>query len=140
MKEGRKKWEDLVEEYNDLFPRYSPLYARLKMPSFIECDLGWYDLIEGLCRDIREILKKHPEIKNFSVLQVKEKFGGLKFYVGGANEEIFNRIRKAEEDSYKICEICGAEGRLRRIGRIFKTVCNDCYRRLKDDHSRHSRT
>jgi hypothetical protein len=56
--------------------------------------------------------------------QVKEKFGGLRFYVetipqGG--EEI---ITKYESLSYKICEKCGEEGQLRGgNGQWLRTLC-----------------
>ena len=41
-------------------------------------------------------------------LQVKEKFGGLRFYVHGGTEEQQNYVRFAEGLSYRICEECGA--------------------------------
>ena len=44
--------------------------------------------------------------------QVKEKFGGLRFYVNGANEEHYNYISFAENMSYRTCEKCGNPGKL----------------------------
>lgn len=44
--------------------------------------------------------------------QVKEKFGGLRFYVNGANEEHYNYILFAENMSYRTCEVCGSPGKL----------------------------
>jgi len=44
--------------------------------------------------------------------QVKEKFGGLRFYVDGANKEHHNFIWFAENMSYRTCEECGAPGKL----------------------------
>ena len=44
--------------------------------------------------------------------QVKEKFGGLRFYVDGANEEHHNFIWFAENMSYRTCEKCGNPGKL----------------------------
>lgn len=41
-------------------------------------------------------------------VQVKEKFGGLRFYVCNATEEQRQYIRFAERLSYRICEECGA--------------------------------
>jgi len=42
--------------------------------------------------------------------QVKEKFGGLRFYIDGGTDEHYNYIRFAESMSYKTCEVCGAPG------------------------------
>lgn len=99
-----------------------------------ECDEGWYYLIEQLCHDIEQLIdKKYPDYKTceypFEVLQVKEKFGGLRFYTSGSNDEIENLIDKAEKLSYKTCEVCGAKGKLRDYGWL-KTMCNKCYKEL----------
>jgi hypothetical protein len=42
--------------------------------------------------------------------QVKEKFGGLRFYVQAATDEHYNYISFAESMSYRTCEVCGAPG------------------------------
>lgn len=42
--------------------------------------------------------------------QIKEKFGGLRFYVNGATDKHWNYIHFAESMSYKICEECGKPG------------------------------
>ena len=43
--------------------------------------------------------------------QVKEKFGGLRFYVDRATEEHYNYINFAESMSYRTCEVCGNPGK-----------------------------
>jgi len=43
--------------------------------------------------------------------QVKEKFGGLRFYVNAATDKHFNYISFAESMSYRTCEECGAPGK-----------------------------
>jgi hypothetical protein len=45
------------------------------------------------------------------VTQVKEKYGGLRFYVYGATDEHYALIRFAESMSYRTCEVCGDRGR-----------------------------
>jgi hypothetical protein len=64
-------------------------------------DDGWFDLVWGLCCSI-ETLEPDP---NFLVQQVKEKFGGLRFYVNSWNDAIREAIGTAEEMSYHICEV-----------------------------------
>lgn len=43
--------------------------------------------------------------------QVKEKFGGLRFYVNGATDKHYNYITFAENMSHRTCEVCGAPGK-----------------------------
>jgi hypothetical protein len=42
--------------------------------------------------------------------QVKEKFGGLRFYVQGATTKHYDYISFAESMSYRTCEVCGSPG------------------------------
>jgi len=63
-------------------------------------------------------------------VQVKEKFGGLRFYVGRATEEHYNYIRFAESMSYKTCEVCGSPGELYTDG--WHTVLCDTH--AKEQH------
>jgi hypothetical protein len=44
-------------------------------------------------------------------VQVKEKFGGLRFYVQAATDKHYNYISFAESMSYHTCEICGNPGK-----------------------------
>jgi hypothetical protein len=59
--------------------------------------------------------------------QVKEKFGGLRFYVDGADDVVHNYITFAEELSYEICERCGSTA---DIGQTttgwISTLCRTC--------------
>ena len=44
-------------------------------------------------------------------VQVKEKFGGLRFYVQAATDKQWSYINFAESMSYRTCEDCGAPGK-----------------------------
>jgi hypothetical protein len=44
-------------------------------------------------------------------VQVKEKFGGLRFYVQAATDKHYNYISFAESMSYRTCEECGNPGK-----------------------------
>ena len=58
--------------------------------------------------------------------QVKEKFGGLRFYMTCGTDEIYNLIEEAEALSYKTCEVCGKPGEERPSGWIH-TLCDYCH-------------
>ena len=49
-------------------------------------------------------------------VQVKEKFGSLRFYVDRATDEHYNYIHFAESMSYRTCETCGAPGKVYPFG------------------------
>jgi hypothetical protein len=66
-----------------------------------EHDDGWNRLVDELI----EKLDKLPE--EIKVLQIKEKFAGLRFYVYGASEKAHEIISLYEKYSYHICEYCG---------------------------------
>ncbi len=67
----------------------------------------------------REVPDEYPQVV---AVQVKEKFGGLRFYVDGGTSEIHNYISFAESISYRTCEECGSPGRAYRSG-WHKTLC-----------------
>jgi len=54
--------------------------------------------------------------------QVKEKFGGLRFYVEGSSDKHYNYISFAESMSYRTCEECGSPGRTYHQG-WHRTLC-----------------
>ena len=64
-------------------------------------------------------------------IQVKEKFGGLRFYVDGADNEVYGMITMAEAMSYVTCEQCGNPGSLHHRGGWLKTVCSKCAVKLE---------
>ena len=43
-------------------------------------------------------------------VQVKEKFGGLRFYVQASTDKHYHYISFAESMSYRTCEVCGSPG------------------------------
>jgi hypothetical protein len=65
---------------------------------------------------------------NLEVFQVKEKFGGLRVYVGtseGKYEAVENAISLAEGLSFRTCEKCGEPGSPGGKGWV-KTLCDEC--------------
>jgi hypothetical protein len=70
---------------------------------------------------------------NGRLAQVKEKFGGLRFYADDVPEAGEDLIRKAEGDSYHICEECGEPGKLRAKG-WWKTRCANCQTEWVEKH------
>lgn len=92
---------------------------------FIECDEGWYPIIAQLDMDIRKVTP------DYTILQIKEKFGGLRYYIGALQEDVFDKVHgiiaDAEEIAAKTCECCGEPGVLCRRGGWLKTLCQNCF-------------
>src|SRR6476646_11602577 len=75
--------------------------------SYVDCDEGWHPLIKRLDAKLKEI------IPDYTVIQVKEKFAGLRYYTYlnyeselVTNEKIkaFNQaIAEAEDESLRTC-------------------------------------
>lgn len=81
---------------------------------------GWWPLVRLLCE---YCLHAGPD---FFPTQVKEKYGGLRFYVSQEKEELREVIDFAEQLSYYICELCGSSGRLREYRTWLSTLCDSC--------------
>lgn len=63
--------------------------------------------------------------ESLRVLQIKEKFGGLRIYVSQETPESLALIKDAEQRASKTCEYCGKPGELVNNGWA-KTLCPTC--------------
>ena len=115
-----RKQVEFYDKYPLCFPKGEPCCG-------FYIGYGWWPRIKKLCEDITEVLN-HSKCSGFMVDQVKEKFGGLRFYVSNDNDEIKSLIYEAESDCSKICETCGKEGSPDNTpsGRWIKTLCAEC--------------
>lgn len=70
------------------------------------------------------------------VIQVKEKFGGLRFYVDHSTIDYEKEIRKAENESFTVCEDCGSTVGVSiepLFGRSWVlTLCSRCRQEAKE--------
>lgn len=83
---------------------------------------GWKPIVRALIRQISGHVKWR-KLEHFAVQQVKEKFGGLRFYISGGDYEIAGMISMAEAMSVNTCEVCGCPGE-RRGGGWIRTLCD----------------
>ena len=138
----------MTKELEDkLFNKYPEIFKQRHLSSRdtcmcwgITCGDGWYDIIDRLCKVISDrvniINSKESQDKRVYLVpynrkklsceaaQVKQKYGGLRFYVDGGDEFIFGAIRHAELMSYITCEECGLPGQPE--GRWTSTLCGNC--------------
>lgn len=87
---------------------------------------GWFPLLNRLYDDLVALGWDR------TVLQVKEKFGGLRFYLGAASDEIYDRVERAMDESFETCEECGAKAELKNLSGWSKMQCGECERKEKE--------
>lgn len=63
-------------------------------------------------------------VEYVTVHQIKEKFGGLRFYFQGGDDHVRGLVDMAETWAGHSCEICGNKGK-RRDGGWVKTLCDE---------------
>jgi hypothetical protein len=93
----------------------------------IECGPGWYPLVARLARSLEAEIQALPRRAQRGIycVQVKEKFGGLRFYMYGATPAMREAIQRFEDESFHVCEDCGRPGTLRELRGWFVTLCAD---------------
>lgn len=85
---------------------------------------GWYRLIHVLCRELTDLyIANGRDPSEIMMMQVKEKYGQLRFYTGGLIDGAHDIIYRYEEMSYEVCEICGDTGTLCVKGGWYQTLC-----------------
>lgn len=84
---------------------------------------GWLPIIDRLCTAIqtRVVEKQLPQLQ---AVQIKEKFGGLRFYTNGNYDAYKDLTEAAEAEAAKTCEVCGEPGQL-RSGSWLRTTCEE---------------
>jgi lysozyme family protein len=127
--EGVRGAPDQVRER--LKPRFTSMWNTLDHGD------GWLHIVDRLDRQIAEIAP------DYEITQVKEKFGGLRFYIGTIHDEdefrdVHCLISEAEAESLRTCEVCGVTEDVTTSsgerGYWVKTLCRE-HRRERDDRT-----
>lgn len=116
--------------------KYPLLYRGLRNPKErygirygFECGDGWFKLLDVLSAKLEALIAAtEPDEDGLRpyVHQVKEKFGGLRFYMDRReSEEMSEAIREAEKAAYQTCEGCGEPGTYRNMHWI-RVACDAC--------------
>lgn len=138
----------LCEKYPLIFKdRHAPPPQSSMFWGF-SCADGWFDLIDALCGAIQIYInntkanieywnkKKEKgevvpnwvseltEVPQVVAVQVKEKFGTLRFYYNGGDDIVDGMVRMAESMSKRVCEECGSPGTIRG-GSWIRTLCDE---------------
>ena len=115
----------IVDTIDTNDPRFNEIIRRFDdkhVPS-IDVGHGWAELVLECHRRLIDF------DANYKVLQIKEKFGGLRYYFMPSNpaftRTMYLKISDLEKKSYLTCEICGNPGNLRtrRPNGWMKALC-----------------
>ena len=111
---------------DDIQAQIAQLRNKIKPPylNYIDVDSGWYQLVLDCDNELSGI---DP---NYDLQQVKEKFGGLRYYFQPSDpklrEEMDAVVAKYEQLASETCEASGGPGVLMKsIGNHYKTLNPD---------------
>lgn len=113
----------------EIFERFPKIFAQRHLPAResamcfgFEHDDGWYQLIWDLCEELE------ATGEDVQAVQVKEKFGTLRFYTNKYTEQSEAIIRKYEQLSATTCEGCGDTSTAHPRGHGWvRTECDGCH-------------
>lgn len=115
--------EELIERYPFLTPRNvwtDKIIEDADWTLLDDMPDGWRKAFgEQMCEEIREVLIKYDYLDKYRIVQIKEKFGSLRWYDNGAPKEVFDIIDKYEAISERTCIICGQPATLISKGWIY---------------------
>ena len=155
------KLDELPKKYPELFQNSFYPKCKDELDFHFGCGEGWYGILDALLANVRHHLIRYRDVvkikadvlargetplpwiaeyfeenpvdplDSFTICQVKEKFGGLRFYWdcdvrNKATYAIDGAEGLAESMSYRTCEICGCPGKSGSHGGWWvKTLCPD---------------
>lgn len=135
LEEIKQKNKELLEKYPWLYPvsEYTGKPLENYDYSFTWMDdipLGWNIAFgKQMIEELGALLEKYNYQDEYSICQIKEKFGGLRWYDNGfpteGYEEYKEWLDKYEELSFKTCIDCGKPAKYFTRGWI-TPICEDC--------------
>jgi len=157
--------KDPEELFENLAKECPELMEKSQIGEHIGVGAGWFNIISALCRRIYgpvshakyrlqaateyprndggEYLNKTKQdletaISELpSIVQIKEKFGTLRFYYEGGNDRVSTLVEFAETMSGCTCEECGSPGELRQGGWV-RTLCDTHAQKNSDKENQSS--
>lgn len=140
-----EQYEEFAKHMEDTFPKmFAHLYGGFAI------GVGWWPVVEKLCHSIQDhinfingrrelLLQDNPhnltipdEVVQVTVDQIKEKFGGLRFYYTGGDGYIDGLVAMAERWAGAVCEECGKPARRISVGGWLSNLCEEHERERND--------
>jgi len=119
---------DNVDSVHKIYKKYPNLFPK----NCIDCQAGWYDIIDQMCAAIKVYIENEIFDQNIQpqFTRIREHLGVLDIEINGGDEIVKLIVQACEKLSYHTCEFCGDEGELYcsskwRQWSHFKTLCLD---------------
>jgi hypothetical protein len=113
----------LIQEYPELFgTAFDPKETLIGFG--LEIGPGWEKILADNLPELSKIVKD-SKLDDFRIIQVKEKFGGLRIYTNYSIKKIDDWVEKMEILCSESCEKCGAPAQLYADG-WWRTLCDEC--------------
>lgn len=139
MSNEYKDWmRDKIEDNKELCRKYPFLIPRNRFTDAIpeDFDYSWTELDampdgwrlvfgEQMCEEIAQALEKDGYLNEYRILQIKEKYGELRWYDKGAPREVHDIVEKYSLMSAQLCINCGKPATVITDGWICP-YCDDC--------------
>lgn len=132
------KNKKLIKKYPFLMVRsrwndkpVSNIYAWTELDNMPD---GWRRAFgEQMCQEIYDELKKFNYIHDYRIMDIKEKYGTLRWYDAGVpiNCKVYDIINKYEEMSGHTCMLCGAPAEMTDDGGWIYTLCDKCMDKIR---------
>lgn len=132
----------LYEKYPEIFRQKDLSISQSCMAWGFEHGDGWFQIVDELCAQImghvhtvngrlryqheRGLELDRQLLPVPEAVQVKEKFGTLRFYVSAADDHVRGLINMAEGMSARTCETCGNPGKIMNDKGWVSTLCDPC--------------
>lgn len=134
--------KQLCEKYPEIFRDRNAHMTQTCMCWGFDHGDGWFRIIDALCSNIQShinwnnsqrerLLVNNPHnikipdhVQQVVAVQVKEKFGTLRFYYEGGDAYIRGLVSMAESMSAVTCDVCGSPG-VQRSGGWIRTLCDN---------------
>ena len=114
---GPELQQKLFDKYPKIFEDKDKSPQQTAMCWGIETGDGWFDIIDKLCYNIQNYIDDN-KVAQIKAIQVKEKYGTLRFYTDYYHNMTEVYIQHAENKSAKTCEVCGKPGKMNTEGWI----------------------
>jgi len=136
----------MSDNIKKLAEKHPIVFANMSEASYSDLPDGWVNLVDELCSKLTPLLvesyanyplKEEEYMIGITIDQIKEKFGGLRFYCSFLTEDAdlwgkaTNIITEYEYKSYNVCQITGNPGTQCSVGRQIITLCEDERIRMK---------
>lgn len=123
--------EQLIQKYPKIFKQYE---GNPGMVNWYGVPQGWLSIIDKLCGAIQSYVDNTTRYINGNptnppqptLTQMKEKFGGLRFYMEDSDDYVEGMIRMAEYMCDNTCQDCGTEENLGVTSGWISVLCRNC--------------